>query len=86
MKSRPEGEYVVIDLGASQADDGHGVNIRHQLVTGDGMRTEQQREIYRIVTAMSRRYLPESRVSLCKKTLSVRMQLLLCNADWNCLQ
>lgn len=48
---------------------------------------EQERvEVYRTVTAISRKYLPESRVSLCKETNGVRKQLMLCNADCNCLQ
>ena len=47
---------------------------------------KERAEIYRTVTAISRRYLPESRVSLCKETNSVRKQLQLCNADCNCLK
>ncbi|MAD80302.1 MAG: hypothetical protein CMJ50_05575 [Planctomycetaceae bacterium] len=41
--------------------------------------------IYRIVTDLSRKYLPDSRVSLCKETHSVRKAVGLCNADCNCL-
>lgn len=42
-------------------------------------------KIYAVVRDLSRKYLPESRVSLCKETHSVRKQLRLCNADCNCL-
>lgn len=41
--------------------------------------------LYETVTQLSRKYLPESRVSLCKETHSVRKALRLCNADCNCL-
>jgi DNA repair photolyase len=43
-------------------------------------------EIYSEVRDQVRRYLPHSRISLCKETHSVRKKLQLCNADCNCLR
>ena len=46
---------------------------------------EKRIAVYRTVAELSRKYLPESRVSLCKETHTVRKALGLCNADCNCL-
>jgi DNA repair photolyase len=42
-------------------------------------------EIYRTVASLIRSQFPQSRISLCKETHSVRRALALCNADCNCL-
>jgi len=42
-------------------------------------------EIYRAVTKQIRSSFSNARVSLCKETHQVRRQMMLCNADCNCL-
>ena len=41
--------------------------------------------LYQTIVELSRRYLPESRISLCKETHAIRKELQLCNAHCNCL-
>jgi hypothetical protein len=49
------------------------------------VREAKRIEIYRTMAALSRKYLPESRVAVCKETHAVRKATGLCNADCNCL-
>jgi DNA repair photolyase len=46
---------------------------------------ERRVAIYKEVTGIIRSEFADARVSLCKETHSVRRQLMLCNADCNCL-
>ena len=42
-------------------------------------------DVYHTVASLARKYLPDSRIALCKETRAVRKAAGLCNADCNCL-